>query len=90
MLRKLRRLHQLWSNIENADNKCCPWPDLDHCLGNRREEPMALRKRFAYLVNPDHNPGPGSQNTTKLRFVLLDSAVTENTCSGSDVAGCTT
>jgi hypothetical protein len=29
-----------------------------------------------YLDIPGHNPGPGSQNTAKLGFVLLVSAVT--------------
>lgn len=43
--------------------------------------------RFVYLNNPGHNPGPGTQNTAKLVFVLLGSAETENTCSRSDVAG---
>jgi len=44
-------------------------------------------ERFVYLDTLGHNPGPGSQNTVNLGFVLLDSAVTENTCSRSDVAG---
>ena len=36
--------------------------DLDHRLGTK------------YLDIPGHNPGPGSQNTAKLAFVLLVSA----------------
>jgi hypothetical protein len=54
----------------------------------RRTDDLGI---FVYLDTPGHNPGPGSQNTGKLGFVLLVSAGTENTCSRSDVAGaCTT
>ena len=44
-----------------------------------------------YLDTPGCNPGPGPQITARPVFVLLVSAVVENTCLVSDDAGaCTT
>jgi hypothetical protein len=61
---------------------CCPW----HGPGPPPREQTTLGDSCTWIP-PATNPGPGSQNTTKLGFVLLVSAVTGNTCSRSDVAG---